>query len=131
LSAPLSAAGLKALVEASWPALTHLTTFGTKVEFDGPHALGAAAFAGFPALVELGAAGAQLLASWRCSRLKKLNLDACRLGDVGVAALASGAWPALEVLDLRNNGLAAPLALEDARRWAPALEKLICGVDDR
>ena len=137
LSDPLSAAGFKALVEASWPALTHLNTFRTKVEFDGPHALGAAAFAGFPALeepnlssVELGEAGAQLLARRRWVRLKTLNLSKCGMGDAGLTALARGAWPALEVLDLRDNGFSAPPSLDDARRWAPALQKLICGVAD-
>ena len=128
----LSAASFKALVEAAWPALTHLDARKASVKFDGPDALGAAAFEGFPALeeldlseVKLREAGAQLLAARRWARIKKLNLNDTRLGDAGVAALARGAWPALEVLDLRNNSLGAPLALDNARRWAPALVQLL------
>ena len=124
----LSAAGFKALVEAAWPALEHLHGVAAKVKFDGPHALGAAAFAGFPALevldltsVRLGAEGARLLASRRWARLGNLTLNSCALGDAGLAALARGQWPAVECMDLRSNGLSAPPALEDARRWAPAL----------
>ena len=67
----VSAAGFKALVEAAWPALTAFA-FDARVEFAGLDTLGAAAFAGFPALEELdlsrvalGAAGARLLASRR------------------------------------------------------------------
>jgi hypothetical protein len=89
----LSAAGFKALVEAAWPALTSLGARGARVKFDGPHALGAAAFAGFPALEELdlsssglGAEGARL-ASRHWPRLKKLVLRACALDDAGLAAL--------------------------------------------
>ena len=127
----LSAAAFKALVEAAWPALTYLDASRAAVQFDGPHALGAAAFAGFPALnelfldgVELGESGAALLASrcWPCLRL--LFLNSAHLGDAGVAALARGAWPALRCLSLRNSGLSAPVALEDARCWAPALVQL-------
>ena len=124
----LSAAGFKALVEAAWPALTYLGASHGAVQFHGPHALGAAAFAAFPALEELGLvamevgeAGATLLASRRWPRLKVLALIYTQLGPTGVAALARGAWPALEELDLGGNGLGAPLALQDARRWAPAL----------
>ena len=124
----LSAASFKALVEAAWPALTHFGACQAKVAFD---ALGAAAFAGFPALEELdlsgvalGEAGAALLASRRWMRLKKMNLYVCRLGATGVAALARGAWPALEWLNLFGNDIGAQLALEDARRWAPALVEL-------
>jgi hypothetical protein len=68
------------------------------VAFDGPHALGAAAFTGSPALVELdltcavlGEAGAALLASRRWARLRELNLVRCRLRDAGRAALPRGA----------------------------------------
>ena len=127
----LSAAGFKALVEAAWPALTSLRAGGAEVEFEGPHALGAAAFAGFPALeelvligVKLGAAGARLLASRRWACMKKLDLGYAQLGDGGLAALARGAWPALQVLDVCGNGFRAPPTLEDARRWAPALVEL-------
>jgi hypothetical protein len=74
--------------------------------------------------VELGEAGARLLASRRWPRLEKLNLARARLGDAGLAALARGEWPALEWLNLGGSGLGAPLALEDARRWAPALVEL-------
>ena len=42
----------------------------------------------------------------------------------GLAALARGAWPALEWLDLRDNRLVAEPTLEDARRRAPALKEL-------
>jgi hypothetical protein len=35
-----------------------------------------------------------------------------------------GAWPALQRLDLRWNSLGAPPTLEDARRWAPALQDI-------
>jgi hypothetical protein len=128
----LNAAGFKALVEAAWPALITFGTVFADVEFDGPHALDASAFAGFPALEELdlshvplGEAGARLLASRRWARLKKLNLDRCRIDDAGLAALALGAWPALAALGLNGNDLGAPPTLEDARRWAPALEKLL------
>ena len=128
----LSAASFKALVEAAWPALTSLSTYAAKVAFDGPHALGAAAFTGFPALEELdlsevalGEVGAALLASRRWTRLRKLELRRTQLGDAGLAALARGEWPALEVLDLCLNSLGAPrLTLTDARRWAPALVEL-------
>ncbi len=122
----------KALVEATWPGLTSLKASWADVARDGPHALGAAAFAGFPALedlvlygVRLGEAGAALLASRRWPRLKVLGLCSCALGDAGLAALARGAWPALECLDVRWNNLRAPPNLEDARRWAPALVELL------
>ena len=131
-SCRLSEAAFKALVEASWPALTYLRAFSAEVAFAGPHALSAAAFAGFPALEELhlgfvalGDAGARLLAGGRWARLKKLVLCDARLSDAGVAALARGAWPALERLHLYGNGLRAPPTLEDARRWAPALVELL------
>ena len=127
----LSPASFEALVEAAWPAMTSLSAADAGVAHDSPHVLGAAAFAGFPALEELdlsfvrvGEAGAALLASRRWARLKKLTLRSTVLGAAGVAALARGAWPALEVLDLSANGLGAPMALEDARRWAPALVEL-------
>ena len=178
------AAGFKALVEASWPALTSLRAQAAEAAFDGPHALGSAAFAGFPALeelkltgVKLGEAGARVLASRRWARLRCLHLDhtalgaagvaalargewpaleeldlswvefreagaamlasrcwprlerlvlvGANLGDAGLAALARGAWPALARLNLRYNNLCAQLALEDARRWAPALVELV------
>ncbi len=131
-SCDLSAASFKALVEAAWPALTSLSACFASVAFDGPHALGAAAFAGLPALEELslshvplGEAGARLLASWRWARLKELNLDHCWIGDAGIAALARGAWPALAALGLNGDGLSAPPTLEDVRRWAPALAELL------
>jgi hypothetical protein len=128
----LSAASFKALVVVAWPALTYLNAGLAAVESDGPHALGPAAFAGFPALeelelsyVELGEAGARLLASWRWARLKRLVLAGAGLSEAGVAALARGVWPALEQLNLRDAGLSAVLALADARRWAPALLELL------
>ena len=127
----LNAASFKALVEAAWPALISLCAIGAEMAFAGPHALGAAAFAGCPALeeldlsfVDLGEAGAALLASRCWSRLRKLNLRFTQLGRAGVAALARGAWPALSYLDLEEIGLSAPLALEEARRWAPKLDTL-------
>ena len=127
----LSAAGFKALAEAAWPALTSLGARQAAVQFEGPHALGAAAFAGFPALedlvlvhMELGEAGARLLASRRWPRLQKLDLFDARLGVAGIAALARGEWPALVRLRLAGNGLGVPPTLEDVRRWAPALEEL-------
>jgi hypothetical protein len=127
----LSAADFKALVEAAWPALTCLDACLAEVAFVGPHTLGAAAFAGFPALeelvlpeVELCEAGAALLAGRRWPRLKMLYLFSCGLGDAGLAALARGSWPALEVLNLGENDLGAPPTLENERRWAPALVKL-------
>jgi hypothetical protein len=132
-SCRLSAAAFKALVEASWPALTSLHANFAKAEFAGPHALGAAAFAGFPALeeldlqwVELRDAGARLLAGGRWARLVKLDLHDAQLGDAGLAALARGEWPALQVLNVRSrrNAISAPPTLEGARRWAPALVTL-------
>ena len=48
----LGAAGFKALVEATWPALTHFNAGCAYAVFTGPLALGAAAFAGFPAIEE-------------------------------------------------------------------------------
>ncbi len=127
----LSAAGFKALAEAACPALTSLSASHTEVAFDGPLALGAGAFAGFPALEELvlvrvplGEAGARLLARRRWARLKKLNLCVARLDDAGVAALALGAWPVLERLFLLQNRLSAPPTLEEAHHWAPALVEL-------
>ncbi len=124
-------AGFKALVETAWPALASLRAQEAGVRFNGPHALGAAAFAGFPALeelhlhgVKLGEAGAALLA--RCwPRLQLVFLSDAQLGDAGVAALACGEWPALGWLNLGDNGLSTPPTLEDARRWAPALVKLL------
>ena len=101
------------------------------MEFTGPHALGPTAFAGFPALeqlllngVELGEAGAALLASqyWVC--LERLDLYASRLGDAGLAALARGSFTALERLELRSNQLTAPLTFNNARSWAPCLAEL-------
>ena len=130
-SCRLSAAGFKALVEAAWPALTFVYANRAEVAFDGPHALGAAAFAGFPALeglylsgVELGESGARLLASRRWARLQVLSLTQAQIGDAGAAALARGEWPALHILFLEENGLSAPLALEEVRRWAPKLMTL-------
>ena len=130
----LSPASFKALVEAAWPALTYLDASYASVAFDGPHALGAAAFAGLPALEELdltwvplGEAGARLLASRRWVRLRRLTLESAQLGDAGVTALARGAWPARDYLDQRGNGHGAPVSLESARRWAPALEDLLQG----
>ena len=127
----LSAAGFKALVEAHWPALTHLNARQAGVAFDGPHALGAAAFASFPALEELnlsvmalGEAGAALLAGRQWPRLRELNLFYTQLGDAGVAALARGEWPALERLILSDNRLGATPTLAAVRRWAPALMEL-------
>ena len=127
----LSAAGFKALVEAAWPALTILSARRAAVESDGPHALGAAAFAGFPALEELDLsfvplreAGAARLAGRRWVRLRRLCLRYARLFDAGVAALARGAWPALERLDMSANGLSARLTFAAARRWASALVEL-------
>ena len=133
----LSAAGLKALAEAAWPALTHLRVGGGELGFfNGTHALGAAAFAGFPALValdlsrmELGEAGARLLASRRWTRLRKLSLAGCRLGDDGLAALARGAWPALEVLDLSSNSLHAAALYSVANAPWP-LEELDLSAND-
>jgi hypothetical protein len=128
----LTADGFKALVEAAWLALTSLSAAHAEVAFDGPHALGAAAVTGFPALeelvligVKLREAGARLLATRRWARLEFLDLYGCALGDAGLAALARGAWPALERLELRGNGFSAPPTLEDARRTAPALEELL------
>ena len=128
----LRAASFKALLEAAWPALTSLRASYASVAFDGAHALGAAAFAGFPALeelvligVELREAGTALLASRRWARLKTLNLCVARLDDAGLTVLARGAWPALERLELRHNRISALPTLEDVRRWAPALEKLV------
>ncbi len=90
------------------------------MEVDGPHALSAAAFAGFPGIeepdldgVELGEAGARLLASRRWERLEDLSLFNCRISGAGVAALARGEWPALDELDLRANGLGARASLEE------------------
>ena len=128
----LSAAGFKALAEASWPALTSLRAVNAQAAFDGAHALdAAAAFTGFPALEELdlahvalGEAGAELLPRRHWARLKRLYLGVTRLGDAGVAALARGAWPALELLILISNDLCTPPTLEDARRWAPLLAEL-------
>ncbi len=139
LNCSLSAASFKALVEAAWPALISLRANSVKVEFDGPHALGAAASASFPALealdlsgLELCEACARLLASQSWPRLRRLDLVVCGLAVAALAALAHGAWPALERLDLRHNhnGLAAPPTLEDVRCWAPALEELLPGEAD-
>ncbi len=128
----LSAGGFKALVEATWPALTYLSARAAQVALEGPDALGAAAYAGFLALEELhlegvalGEAGARLLASRCWPRLHTLIFDKAQLGDAGVAALARGEWPALTGLSVRENGLSAPLALEEARRGAPKLVLLL------
>ena len=127
----LSAAGFKALVEAAWPALTTLYAGSADVKFDGPHALGAAAFSGFLALKELDLeavalyeAGARLLDNVRWPRLQVLGLYNCMLGDAGLAALARGEWPALQRLVLVKNHLNRRPTLEDLRRWTPALVEL-------
>ena len=127
----LRASGFKALVAAHWPALTFLRASFPK-GFDGPPALGAAAFAGFPVLerldlpsLPLGDAGVALLASRRWARLRRLDLFNCGMSDAGLAALARGEFPALEWLDLEENDFSAPPTLEDVRRWAPALEELV------
>jgi hypothetical protein len=127
----LGAAAFQALVEATWPALTSLSAVGNRLDCDGPPALGAAAFAGFPALeeldltaVKLGEAGARLLASRRWARLRRLVLVRAQLDVAAVAALARGAWPALRRLDLRGNRPSGPLTLEEARLWAPSLLSL-------
>jgi hypothetical protein len=119
----LSAAGFKALVEARWPALTFLDADGAKMAFDGPHALGDAAFAGFPALetldlsnVKLGEAGARLLASRRWARLKSLAAYKCGLGDAGLAALARGDFPGADVARLARQ---RPQLLRPAGGRAP------------
>ena len=129
----LTATGFKALVEATWPTLTCFAVYSIRCPYYGP--LGAAAFAGFPAIEELtlwglnlGEAGARLLANRRWPRLRKLDLFGMQLGAAGVAALARGEWPALQWLNLQYNGLPAPLTLEKVRRWAPVLEKLITDV---
>ena len=127
----LSAAGFKAVVEAAWPRLFTLQAQRARAAFDGPHALGAASFAGCPGLgsldlsgMRLGEAGARWLASLRWAELGRLYASGCRFGDAGLAALARGEFPLLEGLDLNDNGLSAPLTLEDARRWAPKLREL-------
>ncbi len=125
----LSAAGFKTLVDAEWPALTRLLAGAAT---HGADALGADAFAGFPALeelalasVRLGEAGVRLLASRRWPRLNRLELWAAPAA-AGVAALARGTWPALEVLALGRDIFALrQLTLAEARRLAPALRELI------
>ncbi len=131
----LSEAGFKALVEAPWPAPTCLNAdlvHHRRVLFGGRHMLGAAAFAAFPALeeldlvyVRLGEAGLALLASrrWRLRRLS-LCLSVYRAGAAGVAALARGAWPALERLELRENDLTDASVAALARGAWPALKHL-------
>ncbi len=127
----LSAVGFKVLAEAAWPALTRLSARGAALAFDGPHALGAAAFAGFPALEEphlpsvaLGEAGAALLARRRWPRLRELILFRASLDAAGLAELARAEWPTLDRLNPRWNDFGAPPTLEDARRWASALVEL-------
>ena len=127
----LCAAAFKALVEASWPALTFLDASSSSAKCDGPHALGPAAFAGFPKLeglvldwVPLGAAGALTLASRRWPFLSELWMGTAGLGDAGLAALARGAWPALVRLDVRRNGFSAALNWDAIYRSAPALVDL-------
>ncbi len=104
------------------------------MEFNGPRALGAGAFAGFPALEELdlarmplGEAGAALLGRRRWARLKKLTLSPAGIDAAALAALALGAWPALEVLDVYQAGLPPTdvvVSVGEVRRWAPALVEL-------
>jgi hypothetical protein len=88
----LSAAGFKAVAEAAWPGLESFSASGVRAAFAGPHALGTAAFAAAPQLerldlsgVELGAAGAWLLASRRLGSLTYPNASGCALGDAGLA----------------------------------------------
>jgi hypothetical protein len=80
----LSAANFKALVEAAWPALTSFSAPDSQMEFAGPHALGAAAFAGFPALEEL-------------------DLREVVLGHAGASLLGGRLWP--RGRPLAKNGL--------------------------
>jgi hypothetical protein len=79
------------------PAPAHLNAAVSDLDFHGPHALTAAAFAGFPALeeldmtrAELGPAGALLLACRRWARPKSLVLRCTHLDDAGLAYLARG-----------------------------------------
>ncbi len=125
----LGPASFKALVEAAWSALASFNAGTTVATPDYPLALGAAAFAGFPALEELvlptmllDDSGAALL-SRHWPLLTRLDLCRRWLADgvgAGVAALARGEWLALKTL--RMNARVGPLTLEVARRWAPALE---------
>jgi hypothetical protein len=73
----------------------------------------------------LGVAGVRALASRRWPRLRLLDVRGPRLNDACVAALALGEWPALEELRLGDAVFPALLALDDARRWAPALRTLV------
>lgn len=127
----LSAAGFKALVEATWPMLTTFVARGANVEFEGPYALSSTAFAGFPAVrildlfrVSIGEVGAQLLSSQRWECLVILDLQHANIGIGGARALARGAWPMLKNLDLYGNGLSDFLSLADVRRWIPNLHVL-------
>ena len=101
--------------------------------------------------LQLGKAGARALARQRWPRLRELVLTKTHLRNRGVTALALGDWPALQQLQLMSNrlgsntppalargsfpaltyrnltyndGIRAQVALDAARRWAPALVKL-------
>lgn len=124
----LGAASFNALIDADFPALTYLAASQARLQYP---TFGAAAFARFPVLEELvldysriGVAGAQMLvmASRRWARLRVLRL---RGNDIdnrhGVEALACGSWSALDMLDLGFTFGTHPPALDEVRRWAPAL----------
>jgi hypothetical protein len=131
----ISAAGLASLLRCRWPALEALrvTNISGRVDF-ADAALAGASFDGLARLafldlsgLRLGAAGARLLAGTRWEQLRALGLAGTGLDDAAVAALAPAgpaAWPRLACLNLWANSVLAPPTLEQARRWAPALETL-------
>ena len=122
----MSTVNFKALVEAAWPALSSLEC---DMGFDGPHELGAASFAGFPALEELNCdvipaeAGVWLLASQRLPRLSALDLSGSRIGTAGLTALLAAPAFAIRRLNLNNCGLNATSLLHLANAGWP-LEEL-------
>ena len=143
-----SAAAFRALTGAAWPELTHFSAIVEVFHSDSEEdeadeeeeeeeeeegaTLDAASFALCPKLqnlrlrrVVVGVACARALASRRWAKLRHLDLMGVRLDDDALAALARGAWPALEQLYLwYNAGIRAPPTLADVRRWAPAVTEL-------
>lgn len=135
--AEIGAAGLASLLRCRWPALEALrvTSLSRRMLDFADAALAGASFDGLaPRLAfldltgcRLGAAGARLLGT-RWERLRALGLAGTELDDAAVAALAAAgpaAWPRLACINLwANKSVRTPPTLEQARRWAPALETL-------
>lgn len=65
------------------------------------------------------------LQTMRCSKLEKVVLDSCvRVTDVGVAYVAQGAGPSLQVASLRNMPLLTDASLKSLGRYCPNVRRV-------